>query len=112
MVTQEKKNNIKITLPLIALCVPLFANYSATINNGCPFETYVRVDGKCLDISEKGLSNISKELDSESVMEVNKEAEDLNEELEDLSEELEEFCIEEQPETNSQIEILKDVCQY
>ncbi len=113
MVTKEKKKNITITtLPLIALCMPLFANYSATIENGCPFETYVRVEGKCLDISHEGLNDITEELDSNLVKEVNKEVAELSEELSELSEELEELCIEEQPETASQIEIMEDVCQY
>ncbi|MGD1917774.1 MAG: hypothetical protein ACFCAD_02125 [Pleurocapsa sp.] len=112
MAIDEKKKNIKFTLPLIALCVPLFANYSATMENGCPFETYVRVDGKCLDISEEGLNDITEKLDSSSVIQVNKEVAEINEELEELSEELEELCIEEQPETTSQIEIMEDVCQY
>ena len=108
----EKKQNIKITLPLIALCVPLFANYSATIENGCPYETYVRVEGKCLDISQEGLNDMTKELDSNSVQEINKEVAQLSEELEELNEELEELCQEEQPKTASQIEIVENVCQY
>ena len=112
MVTKEKKKNITITLPLIALCVPLFSNYSAAIENGCPFETYVRVEGKCLDISQEGLNGITQELDSNLVKEVNKEVAELGEELEELNEELEELCIEEQPKTASQIEIMEDVCQY
>lgn len=112
MATNEKKKNIKFTLPLIALCVPLFANYSATVENGCPFETYLRVDDKCLDISKEGLNDITEELDSTSIKQVNKEVSELSEELEELSEELEELCIEEQPQTASQIEIIEDVCQY
>ena len=112
MVTKEKKNNIKLTLPLIALCVPLFANYSAAIENGCPYETYVRVDGKCLDISENGLNEITEKLDSDFVREVNKEIEQVSQELEELSQELEELCVEERPENNSQIEIMENVCQY
>ena len=112
MVTKEKKNNIKITLPLVALCLPLFANHSAMVENGCPYETYLRVDGKCLDISQEGLNDITEELDSNSVEEVSQEVEELSEELEELSEELAELCVEEQPETNAQIEIMEDVCQY
>ena len=112
MTTSEKKKNIRITLPLIALCMPLFANYSAAMENSCPYETYLRVDDKCLDISQEGLNDITEELDSGSVKEVNKEVAELNEELEELSEELEELCVEEQPATSSQIEIIEDVCQY
>lgn len=112
MTTNDQKKNIKLTLPLIALCVPLFANYSAKIENGCPFETYVRVEGKCLDISQEGLNNITAKLDSNSVKQVNQEVAELSEELEELGEELEELCIEEQPQTPSQIEIMEDVCQY
>lgn len=112
MTAKEKKNNIKTTLPLVALCLPLFANYSATIENGCPYETYIRVEGKCLDISQEGLSNMTEELDTNSVKEIDKEVAELSEELEELNEELEDLCIEQQPETTSQIEILEDVCQY
>ena len=92
--------------------MPLFANYSAAMENSCPYETYLRVDDKCLDISQEGLNDITKELDSSSVNEVNKEVAELNEELEELNEELEELCVEEQPETSSQIKIIEDVCQY
>ena len=42
----------------------------------------------------------------------NKEVAELSEELEELSDELEELCVEEQPETASQIEIMEEVCQY
>lgn len=112
MTTKEKRKNIGTTLPLIALCIPLFANYSAAMENSCPYETYLRVDDKCLDISQEGLNDITQELDSSSVKEVNKEVAELSEELEELSEELEELCLEEQPETNAQIEIIEDVCQY
>lgn len=112
MTTKEKKTSIRTTLPLIALCMPLFANYSAAMENGCPYETYLRVDEKCLDISQEGLNDLTEELDSNSIKEVNKEVTELNEELEELSEELEELCVEKQPETNSQIKIMEDVCQY
>jgi predicted transcriptional regulator len=107
MFTKEKVNNIKITLSLIALCVPLFANHSAMIENSCPYETYVRVDGKCLDISQEGLSNITEELNrnNNSVTEVSTE-------VKELSQELEKLCGLGQPETTSQIEIMADVCQY
>lgn len=111
MATKERINNIKITLPLIALCLPLFVKYQVTAENGCPYETYIRVDGKCLDISQQGLDNITAELDSSLVAEVNKEVKQVNKELKELSQELEEFCVE-QPETSTQIEILKNVCQY
>lgn len=112
MATKEKTNQIKITLPLIALCLPLFANHYVTAENGCPYETYIRVDNKCVDISQKGLNEITKELDKNAVKEVSKEIEEVGLELEELSEELEEFCIETKPETSSQVEIMSDVCQY
>lgn len=112
MTIKEKKTSIRTTLPLIAFCMPLFANYSAAMENSCPYETYLRIDDKCLDISQEGLDDITKELDSSSFNEVNQEVVELNEELEELSEELEELCVEEEPETNSQIEIMENVCQY
>lgn len=112
MVTKERINNIKITLPLVALCLPLFVEYSVTAENSCPYETYMHLEGKCLDISEKGLNNITEEIDSSLVKEVNKELAEVNKELEELNNELEEFCVEEHPETSTQIEIMEDMCQY
>ncbi|MCC0176583.1 hypothetical protein I4641_06275 [Waterburya agarophytonicola K14] len=112
MLSQEKSNNIRITLPLVALCVPLFANYAATMENGCPYETYLRVEGKCLDISPEGLNDITEELDGNSIEEVSQEIVQVGQELSELSEELSELCLKEQPETISQIEIMEDVCQY
>ena len=61
MATKELIHNIKITLPLIALCLPLSAKYYAIAENGCPYETYIRIEGKCIDISAEGLQNITKE---------------------------------------------------
>ena len=112
MVSKEKRNQIRKTLPLVALCVPLFANYSATLENGCPYETFLRVDDKCLDISQEGLNNITEELDSDSALEVTQEIVEVNQELEELTQELAELCIKEQPETISEIEFMEDVCQY
>jgi len=112
MATKEKTHQIKITLPLIALCLPLFANHYAKAENGCPYETYIRMDHKCLDISPKGLSEITEELGKNAAKEVNKEIEEVSLELEELSEELEIFCIEEKPETSAQVEIMEDICQY
>jgi len=109
---KERINHIKITLSLVALCLPLFAKYSVTAQNGCPYETYMRVDGKCLDISQEGLNNMTEELNSNSGKEVKQEIIELNEEIQDLSKELEDLCIQEQPENKSQIEIIENVCQY
>lgn len=109
---KERINNIKITLSLIALSLPLFVKYSVTAQNGCPYETYMRVDGKCLDISQEGLNNITKDLDSNSAKEVKKEIKELNEEIEDLSQELEDLCAQEKPERKFQIETIENVCQY
>ena len=55
---------------------------------------------------------MTEELDSASVKEVNKEIEELNEELEDLGEELEKLCVQEQPQSKSEIETIEEVCQY
>lgn len=112
MATKERVNQIRITLPLIALCFPLFVNHYVKAENSCPYETYIRVEGKCVDISEGGLNDITEELNSSAVKEVNKEIEQVSQELEELGEELEEFCVEEQPETATQVEIMEDVCQY
>ena len=112
MATKERVNQIRITLPLIALCLPLFANHYVKAENSCPYETYIRVEGKCVDISEKGLNDITDELEGSAVKEVSKEIEEVGQELEELSEELDEFCILEQPETLTQVEIMEDVCQY
>ena len=109
---KKKLNNIRITLLLIALCLPLFAKYSVTAENGCPYETYMRVDGKCLDISQEGLNNMTANLDANSGKEVKKEIKELNEEIEDLSEELKDLCVREKLESKSQIEMIENVCQY
>ena len=112
MAKKERVNQIRITLPLIALCLPLFANHYAKAENSCPYETYIRVEGKCVDISEEGLNDITEELEGSGVEEVSKEIEEVSQELEELGEELAEFCSSEQPETSTQVEILEDVCQY
>ena len=109
---KKKSNNIRITLSLIGLCLPLFAKYSVTAENGCPYETYMRVDGKCLDISQEGLDNMTTNLDANSRKEVKREIKELNEEIEDLSEELNYLCIREKIESKSQIEMIENVCQY
>ena len=112
MVNRERINQIKITLPLIALCLPLFANHYVTAQNGCPYETYLRLDNKCVDLSEQGLNNISQEIAGNAGQEVSKEVNEVSQELKELKKELKEFCIEDRPETSSQIEIMEDVCQY
>ncbi|MEL6929040.1 MAG: hypothetical protein AAFO95_10425 [Cyanobacteria bacterium J06600_6] len=112
MATKERVNQIRITLPLIALCLPLFVNHYVKAENSCPYETYIRVEGKCVDISEEGLNDIAEELEGNGVKEISKEVQQVSQELEELSEELAEFCSSEQPETSTQVEILSDVCQY
>lgn len=111
MATKEIINNI-ITLPLIALCLPLFVEDRITAEHSCPYETYLRVDNKCLDISERGLNDLTAKLDTNSIKEVDREIEDVSKELEELSAELKEFCVKQQPETSTQKEIIQDVCQY
>ena len=100
MATKERINQIKITLPMIALCLPLFANHYAKAENACPYETYLRLENKCVDISQQGLYEITEELERNTVTEVSKEIEEVSQELEDLSEELEELCVEEQPQSS------------
>lgn len=112
MAKKERVNQIRITLPLIALCLPLFANHYARAENGCPYETFIHVEGKCVDISQEGLNDITETFEGSKVKEVSKEIEQVSQELEELSEELDEFCIEQQPETSTQAEIVEDVCQY
>ena len=112
MATKERVNQIRITLPLIALCLPLFANHYVKAENSCPYETYIRIEGKCVDISEAGLNDITEELEGSAVEEISKEVEQVSQGLEELSEELAEFCGSEQPETSTQVEIMEDVCQY
>lgn len=112
MATKERINQIKITLPLIAVCLPLFANHYAKAENSCPYETYLRVEGKCVDISEEGLNDIAEELEVDAVKEVSQEIAEVSQELEELREELSDFCSLEQPETSAQVGIMEDVCQY
>lgn len=89
MSRKDRVDNIKITLSLVALCVPLFVRYSVTAENSCPYETYMHIDNKCLAISEKALSNLTEELDINLAKEVNKEIEGVSNELQKLSKELE-----------------------
>lgn len=102
--------NIGFTLTLIALGIPLFAKDRAIANNACPYETYLRVDNKCLGISESGLGTVTAQLNTSSIEQVSRELAEVSQELDDLSEELDEFCVE-QPQTSAQAKILQDVCQ-
>ena len=113
MATKEIKeiSNIVCTLPLIAFCLPLFGDDRVKAVSNCPFETYLRVDNKCLDISEPGLESITAELNPNSVREVSREIKQVSKELKDLSEELEEVCVE-RPKTIAEAKTLEDVCQY
>lgn len=112
MARKDLVNNIKITLPLIALCLPLSFDHYLKAENTCPYETYIRLEGKCLNISEQGLNKITSELDTPGLTEVNKEIEEVSQELGELGAEIVEFCVEEQPETTTQLEIMEDICQY
>ncbi len=110
MAKKERVHNLKITLPLIALCLPLFVKQYVTAENGCPYKTYVRLDSKCIDISKEGLNDITEKIDISKGKEVNKEIVEVSKKLKDLSAEIEEFCVEE-PEAINQIEIMEDICQ-
>lgn len=112
MAAKEKTNQIKLTLPLIALCLPLFANHQVTAENGCLYETYLRVEGQCMDISQQDLDEITEEVDSNPIQEVNQEIKEVSQELNQLNKQLNDFCQEEQPKTSGQVEIMEDVCQY
>lgn len=90
MVT-KKKHNLIITLPLIAFSIPLFAEHSITAANGCPYETFMRVDGKCLDISQEGLKDMTTVLSSNSIKKVDHKLEQVSQELTELKAELAEF---------------------
>jgi hypothetical protein len=110
--SKNKINNIKITLSLIALCLPLFVKYYAQAKNSCPYETYLHLDGKCLDVSTEGLNNITEELNTNSVNEVNQEIANINQGLENISDQLDELCVTKTPETLTQIDIVENICQY
>ena len=90
--------------------IPLFAKDRAVADNTCPYETYLRVDNRCLGISEPGLDTITAQLDADSVKKVNRQLAEVSKELDDLSEELDEFCVK-QPEISEGAEILQDICQ-
>lgn len=111
MPKKERINQIKITLPLIALCLPLFAKHSVIAKNECPYETYIHVDNKCLDISAQGLYEIAAELDTSAVEEVNQEIEEVSQKLANLRVELAEFCVAKPSATESQAEIAANICQ-
>ena len=102
--------NTGFTLTLIAFGLPLFAKDRAIANNPCLYETYLRVDNRCLGISEPGSGSITAQLNADSVKKVNRELAEVSKELDDLSEELDNFCVE-QRETSERSEILQDVCQ-
>ncbi|MEL6442316.1 MAG: hypothetical protein AAFQ80_24095 [Cyanobacteria bacterium J06621_8] len=112
MLPKERIDQIKITLPLIVLSLPVFAHHNVVAENACPFETYIRVDNKCLDISEQGLNEIAKKLDNNAVPEINQEIKDVSQQLAELSAELAKFCLPQQSRTDSQAETLADICQY
>ena len=82
MATEEQVNQIKITLPLIAVCLPLFVNHYVKAENSCPYETYIRLEERCVDISEQGLNEITQELEDDAVLEISKEIESVSQELE------------------------------
>ncbi len=88
MATKEKINQIKITLPLVALCLPLFANHQVIAENGCPFETYLRLEEKCVDISKSGFSNITQEIDDHEIKEINLEIKQVSQKLAEFNSEL------------------------
>ncbi len=111
MAKKERVHNLKITLPLIALCLPLFVKQYVTAENGCPYETYVRLDSKCIDISKERFNDMTEEIDISKAKEVNKEIVEVRKELKDLSAEIEDFCVEKQPETINQLKIMEDICQ-
>jgi len=92
--------------------LPLSFEHYLKADNTCPYETYIRIEGKCIDISEQGLDKITLELGTPHITEVNKEIKEVSQELKELKEEIAEFCVEEQPETETQIEIMEDMCQY
>ena len=73
MTSKKKTNQIKITLPLIALCIPLFANHHVTAESGCPFDTYLRLESKCVDISQQELNEIVEEINDNSIAEVSRQ---------------------------------------
>jgi len=106
---KEYFDHLKITLPLIAFCLPLFFKYSVKAKNSCPYEIYMHIDEKCLDISRTGLNNLTQELNNISAEGISKEVEELGEEL---GEELTEICTEEQPVDSAQIEIMEEMCKY
>lgn len=82
MATNEKVNQIKITLSLTAVCLPLFVNHYVKAENSCPYETYIRLEERCVDISEQGLKEITQELEDDAVLEISKEIESVSQELE------------------------------
>ncbi|BAZ43741.1 hypothetical protein NIES4102_07420 [Chondrocystis sp. NIES-4102] len=115
MATKEsnsKINHIKITLPLIALCLPLFVKHYAEAENSCPYETYLHFDGKCLDISAEGLNNINQGFSINSSKVVNREIADLHQRVEKISNKIEQLCMTEIPQTSVEIDIVENVCQY
>lgn len=101
---KEYFDHLKITLPLIAFCLPLFVKYSVEAENSCPYENYMLIDQKCLDISQTGLTDLTEELDNTSF-------EDVSQDIEELGAQLTELCTEEQSVDSAESEILKEMCQ-
>lgn len=114
MTTKESVCNILFTLSLIALCLPLFVKDRVKAENACPYETYLRVDDRCLDVSQPGLDTIVAKINTDSYnpnKPVNREIEQVGQELQKLSGKLDRLCGEDRFQT-LETKTIKDVCQY
>ncbi len=99
------KNNSKkvgFILPLIALCLPLFIEYGVSADNSCAYETYIFLEGKCVDLSEERFTEVSDEF-SKAIKKVDREIKQLNRELNKL-------CNEKETTDKSSEELIEEMC--
>jgi hypothetical protein len=100
------KNNskkVRFILPLVALCLPLFVEYGVSADNSCPYQTYIYLEGKCVDLSTERLNTTSNE--------PNKAIEKVDREVRQLNQELTELCSEELTSREPTEEIVEEMCQ-
>jgi hypothetical protein len=80
---KSNTKKVRFILPLIALCLPLFVEYGVSADNSCPYEKYIFLEGKCVDLSEDRLNEVNKQA-NKSIKKVDREIKQLNRELNKL----------------------------
>jgi hypothetical protein len=100
---KNKSKKVRFILPLIALCLPLFVEYGVSADNTCPYETYIYLQGKCVNLSTERLHTVPDE-SSNIIKKVDRKLQQLNQELTKL-------CNEESATNEPTAEIIEEMCQ-